>query len=267
MTTDTHHPTPVATLERDPRPGRPPASPTPDGTVARASRDPQRLARLAGLLYLGIFVAGLFSEAVVRGGLVHADDATGTLADIAGSPGLYRAGIVADLVMVVCDVALAVVLFRLFAPVSRLASMAASAFRLVQSAILGTVLVSAVLVVQLVEGDGILAGASPAARDDMALQALELHRIGYLVALVPFAVSLGVFAWLVLRSRYLPRAIGWLLAAGAAGYLADTGMALVDGGYDGSLSPIVLAPAVVAELATLLWLLVRGVDVEGGAAR
>ena len=56
----------------------------------------------------------------------------------------------------------------------------------------------------------------------------------------------------------MPRPLGVLLGLAGAGYLIDTFSFFLIPGYDGSASPIVLAPALVAEFWFALWLLTKG---------
>lgn len=249
-TTLTHTETPTADRADSPRPAR--------LTASRA----RRLARIAGGLYLVIFVFGLFSEVIVRSSVIELGDPATTTQNLLDASGLFRLGFLTDLTMVVADVATAVLIYVLLAPVNRTVSLAAAAFRLVQSAVLGANLLHHLMAVQLLEGDGLLGGYTTEQRDSLVLQSLEAHRFGYFIALVFFAVHLVLLGWLIHRSGYLPRWLGWLLGAAAAGYLVDSLWFFVSPGYDGAFSPLVLAPALVAELSLLLWLLVRGVDID-----
>lgn len=61
-------------------------------------------ARIGGVLYLVIIVAGLFGETFVRNKLMVPGDATATANNIMASPMLWRAGIAGDLIMHVCDI-------------------------------------------------------------------------------------------------------------------------------------------------------------------
>lgn len=222
----------------------------------------RRLARIAGVLYLVIFVFGLFSEVIVRSSLIEVGDAAATAQNLLDAPGLFRIGFLTDLTMVAADVATAVLIYVLLAPVNRTISLAAAAFRLIQAAILGANLLNHLMAIQLIQGDGLLGGYTTQQRNSLVLQSLEAHRFGYLIALVFFAVHLTLLAWLIHRSGYLPRWLGWLLGVAAVGYLIDSVWFFVSPSYDGAFSPAVLAPAVVAELALLLWLLVRGIDTD-----
>ena len=116
------------------------------------------------------------------------------------------------------------------------------------------------MAIQLLEGDGLLGGYTTQQRNSLVLQSLEAHRFGYFIALVFFAVHLALLAWLIHRSGYLPRWLGWLLGTAAAGYLIDSFWFFGDPTYDGAFSPLVLTPALIAELSLLLWLLIRGID-------
>ena len=236
-----------------------PDGPSPGPLRAASIR---RTARVAGGLYLVIFVCGLFSEIAVRSSILELGDPTATVQNLLDAPGLFRIGFLTDLTMVVADVATAVLIYVLLAPVNRTVSLAAAAFRLVQSAILGANLLNHLMAIQLLEGDGLLGGFTTQQRDSLVLQSLETHRFGYFIALVFFAVHLALLAWLIHRSGYLPRWLGWLLGAAAAGYLIDSAWFFVVPGYDGAFSPLVLAPALIAELSLLLWLLVRGIDTD-----
>ncbi len=65
----------------------------------------------------------------------------------------------------------------------------------------------------------------------------------------------------------MPRPLGVLLGLAGAGYLIDTFSFFLIPGYDGSASPIVLAPALVAEFWFALWLLTKGRRLEHLTAR
>ncbi|MCB1037973.1 MAG: DUF4386 domain-containing protein, partial [Acidimicrobiales bacterium] len=156
-----------------------PDGPSPGPLRAASIR---RTARVAGGLYLVIFVCGLFSEIAVRSSILELGDPTATVQNLLDAPGLFRIGFLTDLTMVVADVATAVLIYVLLAPVNRTVSLAAAAFRLVQSAILGANLLNHLMAIQLLEGDGLLGGFTTQQRDSLVLQSLETHRFGYFIA-------------------------------------------------------------------------------------
>jgi hypothetical protein len=219
-------------------------------------------ARFAGLLYLLIYGSGIFAELGVRSRLIESGDPTATAANILDAPMLFRAGIAADIVMFLADVALAVVLYRLLAPVNRTLSMLAAAFRLAQGAVIGMNLLNMSQALRILDDADSMTAFGVDERAALALLSLDAHRYGYLLALAFFGVStiaVGALAW---SSRRMPRPLGVLLGLTGVGYLVDTAMYFMIPGYDGGASMIVLAPAFVAELWFALWLVTRGRRIE-----
>jgi Domain of unknown function (DUF4386) len=217
------------------------------------------VARVAGVLYLVVFVCGIFSEVVVRSSLIESDDAAATAENILGSEWLFRIGFVSDLVVFLADAALAVLFYVLLRPVNRTLALTAAAFRLAQTAILGLNLLNHYMALQVLRADA-YAGLSGSERDALAYSYLDAHSYGYLIGLAFFGVNLAILGYLVYRAPYFPRFLGVLLGLAAIGYLVDTLMFVLVPDYGGALSPVVLAPAVIAELAMIVWLLVKGVD-------
>src|SRR5262249_57055415 len=82
------------------------------GTPTRDRRPPLFYARLAGFIYLLAMALGIFSQAYVLGRLVG-DDAAGTAQQIAASEGLFRLGIVVDVVTAVTDIVIAWAFYEL----------------------------------------------------------------------------------------------------------------------------------------------------------
>jgi len=99
-------------------------------------RSPQVYARIGGVLYLIIIVAGLFGEAFVRDRLIVSGDATATANNIVASQLLWRIGIVGDLVMHECDVPLTLIFYILLRPVHKYLALLAVLFNLIQSAVM-----------------------------------------------------------------------------------------------------------------------------------
>lgn len=212
---------------------------------------PKTLARAAGALYVAIVVLGLTSELVLRGPLVVPGDAAATAAAIAAGEAVFRAGLVADLAMVICDVALAVLLFVLLRPAGPVLALIAGAFRLVQAAVISASLLALVLALRFATA------AEP--RPDLALAFAELHATGYDLGLAFFAIASLAVGVLILRSGLVPRLIGGLVAGAALVYAAGSVLAIAAPAWLPAFQTAYLLP-VVAETALALWLLVAGVD-------
>ena len=84
-----------------------------------AEKSPQLYARIGGALYLIIIVIGLFGEAFVRDKLIVSGDAAATAANIMSHESLWRWHIFAELVLLICAVALLWIIFLLLRPIGR----------------------------------------------------------------------------------------------------------------------------------------------------
>jgi hypothetical protein len=221
-----------------------------------------KTARVAGLLYLIIIVAGIFAFAFVRDSLVVQGDATATADKITASESLFRVGIASDLVMIISDVALALVLYALLKPVSNNLALLAAFFRLTQAAILGINLLNLFLALAFAKGADYLSALASGQLDALTLQFIEAHAIGYAIGLVFFGVSLFILGYLVFKSGYLPRVLGVLLIVASSVYLVDSFANVLMPNYEEYaelFGSVVFGVALFVELAFALWLLVKGV--------
>lgn len=223
--------------------------------------DVRTAAGIAGLLYLVIIVAGVWSEAVVRAPLLVAGDPAATAAAVHAALGGLRASIAADVAMLLADVALAVLLFQLLRAHGPVLAMLAMAFRLMQAAVLGANLLNLQAAVLLAED-----GVSSAMLGDAAAAALTLrlqaHAHGYDLGLVFFGVNAVITGVLLLRAGWGPQVRGLrmlglgVLAAGVV-YLTGSSLRLLAPDLSATFSPAYAVP-LVAESAFCIWLLWAG---------
>lgn len=219
-------------------------------------------ARTAGVLYVIIIACGLFAEIGVRSQLIEPGDPSATAQNIIDSPMLFRAGLAADIVMFIADVAIAVILYQLLKPLGKTMALLAAAFRMTQTAVIGLNLLNMFQAVRILDDADYLGALSADQVDTLALLYLDAHKYGYILGLAFFGVSTLIVGYLALSSRQMPRPLGVLLVLAGAGYLIDTFSFFLIPGYDGSASAIVLAPALVAEIWFALWLLTKGRRLE-----
>jgi hypothetical protein len=195
--------------------------------------------RIAGCLYLLIILCGMSAELAFRGPLLSPGTAEGVLAAIEAAPGRLRGAILLDVVMILADVSLAVLLYRLLRHVSETVSLTAMVFRLMQAATIAASLLALVAVDALVlRGDEAMAG--------LVRGLMEVHGIGYDLGLILFAANTGLTAWLLARSGLVPRPLPWLLAATALVYLAGSVTRIAAPDWNASMQPAYLV-ALVAE--------------------
>ena len=202
--------------------------------------------RLAGALYLVIILCGVWSEGFVRSALIVPGDAAATAEAIGAQMGLFRASLVADLAMALADVGLAVVFLVLLRPCGELLALVATAFRLVQAALIGASLVA-------------LGGVIPAleqGEDALALGLTAIHAGGYDLGLVFFGVTCFAMCALLLRSGGVPRAICWGIGGSGVVYIAGSLLRILAPDWHAGFQPAYLLP-LLSESALCLWLLIR----------
>ncbi|HEY7331477.1 MAG TPA: DUF4386 domain-containing protein [Candidatus Limnocylindria bacterium] len=227
-----------------------------------AGMSPMALARIAGLLYLVIFVMAPFAEFFVREGLIVAGDATTTAANIRESEGLFRAGFFTDLIVFVIEVAQAAILYVLLAPVSRPLALVMSFARLAQATILGLNLLNMYTGLQLLTAPEYAAAFGAGQVETLAFVFLRAQSFGYELGLVFFALHLFALGYLVYRSGFLPRFLGVLLVVSGLGYLANSFAVFVVPDLTETMAMVVIVAALIGELPLTLWLLIKGVNAE-----
>jgi Domain of unknown function (DUF4386) len=95
-------------------------------------------------------------------------------------------------------------------------------------------------------------------RQALAMQFLNLHGEGFVVAGIFWGLWLFPFGILLFKSGFLPRLLGVLLIAACFGYLADSLTSLLLPSYEHVVSQIADIPLTLGEPAIILWLLIRG---------
>ena len=225
----------------------------------------RRLARIAGILYLLIIISGIFAEFFVRSGLIVVGNAAETASKIMASESIFRIGIAGDFIMIICDVALALVFYILFKPVDKILSLLAAFFRLIQAAILGMNLLNLFSVLQILSGAAYLTVFPADQLQAEMMFFLNAHQSGYAIGLVFFGIQCFVLGYLIIKSDFIPGILGILLIIAGFAYLFDSfaSFLFMNYAYHKELfTMVVFLPAFIAELALCLWLLIKGVRVQ-----
>jgi len=224
-------------------------------------------ARWAGVGYLVIIVTGIYAEFFVRAGLIVPGDAAATASNVAASRLLFRSALASELLMLSADVAVGLALYMVFRRVSEGIALLAAFFRLTHAAVVAGGLLTVYVPLLLLGDAGYVTAVATPEREALSLLLLDAHAYAYAIGLVFFGVYCALIGWLIVRSRYVPRPLGYLLFVAAAGYLIDSfARTLLSNyaDYESVLGMIVLLPAFVAELSFSLWLVVKGVDAPDG---
>lgn len=228
----------------------------------RAFSDPTspQYARLTGMFYLGIAIAGGFAIAYVPSQIVVQGDPAQTVANILTRTALYQAGIAADLAVMVFEIMALTMLYFMFKPVSATLSFAAAMARLSMVSVMSAMLFFHAGATLLAQSPELVSSFDAAQRADLAGLFLEMHRAGVWIWQVFFTLHLVLLGTLVLASRRFPRIIGIGLIVGASGYVLDSiyAFAFPDAAVLGILRAGLLAIVTLSEISFALWLLIKG---------
>ena len=220
---------------------------------------PQVYARIGGVLYLIIIVIGFCSEFFVRDKLVVSGDVTATANNIAASESLWRVQIAADLILLVCAVALTLILYVLLRPVNKNLALLAVFFNIVEIPVEAASKLCLFAALFLSGNADYLKAFEPHQRGALVEISLKLHDYGFAIDLVFFGFACLIYGYLLFRSGYFPRTLGVLMAIAGLSYLTNSFALILAPTYAATIFPI-LALALIGELSLCLWLMVKGVN-------
>ncbi|MEQ9103328.1 MAG: DUF4386 domain-containing protein [Rhodothermales bacterium] len=226
--------------------------PTP--SLAPASSGRSNHARWAGLAYIVVIIAAGFAQGGVRERLVVDGNAAETAANILEHAFLFKFGLASDLLAFMADALVAVLLWYVLRPAGRTLATAAATFRLIAHPAIGSLnLLNHYMALEVLQHPELVPGSAP----DLALQFMDLHSMGYLIAGAFFGVSLILTGILMARMHFFPRLLAVLTGLAGVAYLMETfGMVLYPSA-EAVWVGAVMVFAVAAEVPLALWLAIR----------
>ncbi len=217
---------------------------------------PRFKARIAGFFYLVTTLTRMFVEIFVRSRLVVSDNAAATATNILAHEPLWRWGFAADILAFASYVALTALLYELFKPVNRSLSLVAAFFSLVAAVVQAISSLFHLAPLVLLGGAPYLSVFTTEQLQALALVFLRLRAAAYHnIGLVFFGLYCLLVGILILRSRFLPRILGVLMALAGLSYVLFLSPSLAR-----SLQPYILVFPGVGQISLTLWLLVMGVN-------
>jgi hypothetical protein len=206
-----------------------------------------KIARIAGFLYLMVAVFSGFA-ASVRSSLIVSSDAAATVNKIIASETLFRLNIVSDLIGQVLHVLLVLVLYELLKTVNKNQALLMVVLALVPVPIAMLNQLNQFAVLPLLSGIDY----------SQVMFFLNLYNQGVLIAQIFWGLWLFPLGYLVFKSDYIPRILGVLLIIAGLGYLIDSFGKFLIPNYNLTISMFTF----IGEVLLLLWLLIKGVNVE-----
>jgi len=220
-----------------------------------------KAARIAGGIYLLMVLTAPFSLIYVPSKLIVRGNALATADNILAHETMFRLSIFGDLIGHVIFICLAVALYRLLSNVNKTWAILMVSFVLVSAAVGFLNALNNIAAVILFRGGEFLDVIDKTQRDALGMLFVRLHNNGEFISEIFWGVWLFPFGLLVYRSGFLPRLLGvWLIVACFA-WIALSITALFFPSHYGAAFTW-LQPAFFAEMAIMLWLLIRGANLS-----
>ena len=208
-----------------------------------------------------IIVLGAFAEGFVTSKLIVSGDPAATAHNLLASPGLWRLGVAADFIVVLCAVPLLWIEYLLLRPVNRQLVLLAVFFNLVSLAVESISKLFLLVVMPTLANADYLGAFEPQQLQTLATLALKSHDVAFNIALIFFGFTCLVNGYLIFKSGYFPKLIGVLMQIAGACYLIACFAALFAPTFADLIVPAILLPPLIGESSFCLWLLVKGVNI------
>ena len=229
-------------------------TPLPMERIGEGSLRPR--ARLTGVVYLLYFVTVMSAEFLVKG-LVVAGDAAATANNILAHENLFRVGFAINLIATALYLALTALFYELFKRVGRTLALLAAFFSIAGCAIQAASYVCYAAPFAVLGGAPYLSVFKVEQLQALVLMLLKLRSQAEQIDLVFFGFFDLLIGCLILRSTFLPRILGAPMALAGLGWMIFLYPPLAN-----ELSRYILPIGFLAELFLMLWLLVKGVNVQ-----
>lgn len=195
---------------------------------------PQRKAAIVvGVAIIAMFFLAIIVDNFILSNFIGPGDVAALASDIEADQTRFGLAVAGYLLILILDLAIALALYVILKPVSKILASLTAVFRLLYTAIMVISVFSLVFHFINVQGYG------------------NIKLIGYLF----FTAHIFMLGYSVLKSGYIPKGLGILLIIAFFCYIVLLyGKSIVPE----QLLPVVVVPAAIAELLLGVWLLVKG---------
>jgi hypothetical protein len=223
-------------------------------------KNPKKMARIAGLFYLGLIVLGIMAQVILMG-IIVSGDATVTANNIMDNAMLFSSANVIWLISELLFLLLGVALFVVLKPVNKNLAALMLLFIGVGVAIECLNTLNNFTALQLLTSDHYSAVFTTEQLHAQALSYIETWQVGYSIgAILSFGPWLIVAGYLVYRSEHFPKILGVLVALAGIAILIENVQLLILPHFE-VLTYLTGIVSVIGEFGFCGWLLVKGVKV------
>lgn len=219
----------------------------------------KRTARIAGLIYFFILITGIFGIMYVPMQLIDSSNLPLTFRTILRHDFLFRAGIMSNLICQTLFVFLVLQLYKLFQQVSKHLARTMFALVIVGVPIAFLIIFNQLFALLLLKED-FIKGFSPVQLQSLIMAFLKMYNYGNVVIGIFWGLWLIPFGQLVCKSGFIPKIFGILLIIGGLAYVVDAFTFVLFPSYHYSITGIIVGlTSSIAEIAIIIWLLIKGV--------
>ena len=220
----------------------------------------KKAARVAGAVYLSLVLTAPFSLLYVPASLIVRGDAAATANNILTHETMFRVCIASELFSSIIFICLGTALYRLLNDVNKNWARLMVGFVLVSAAVGFLNVLNYVAALTLIHGTEFLGVFQTSQRYALGMLFLRLHGQGEMINEIFWGLWLFPFGLLVFRSGFLPRFLGvWLMLACFVWVALSLTALFFPPYYEAAFK--MAQPALFAELAIMLWLLIKGAKV------
>lgn len=221
-----------------------------------AESTPRPGARLIGLIYLLYFVTTISGELFIRG-MILPDNAATTVSNLLAHEPLFRLSMAIGLIGTALYISVTILFYGLFRPVNKTVALLAASFSLVGCAVQACGSLFRVAPFVILDGSPYLSAFKPEQLQAAALTLIKLNVQSAYIYLVFFGIFNSLIGYLILKSTFLPGILGLFMVLSGVGWLTFLSPPLAH-----HVLPLIEVVGILAEAALMLWLLVKGVNVE-----
>jgi hypothetical protein len=221
----------------------------------------QKLAKIAGVLYLFIAILGFWGIMYVPSQTIVRGDAVATISKLLSNEFLFRSGIAGNLASSVIFLFLAQTFYRLFKNINENLAKTLVVLVIVQTPVFFISEALNFSALMVAKGE-LMKSFDTIQRQDFVLFFLRTSKYVIIILQIFWGLWLIPLGQLILKSGYLPRIIGILLILAGVCYVIEVMDYIL---LSEKLSFITDYFAIfysVAELSTVFWLLVKGVKIN-----
>lgn len=231
-----------------------------DWSKRTTEQEQHSAAKVVGWVYLIAMATSMFAEFFTRAPLIVSGDGIQTAINIAEHQQMFRIGSVIHLLTFASDAVIAVALYVILSPVSRHVALLAAFWRLADSAILSVNILNDFAILRFLSDAEYLKSIDPKQLQALARLTYSVAGAGFQIGFVFLGLGSTVFAWLWLKSGYVPKGFAVLgifaslmLAFGTVAIMLFPALNVVGMSY--------MAPMFFFEVGLGLWLLIKGLRV------